>query len=125
MPTLSRKGGVRGLGMLATPGKKIGASRGCLWLSLTVGSKPFRSRPFSTYNATITGITKDSSGNPLGSCVVQLFRTVDDLIISEVISDGSGNYILYPTVGGPFYIVAYKTGSPDVAGTTVNTLFPI
>ncbi len=82
----------------------------------------FRSRSFSTYNATITGITKDSTGATLAACQVQLFRTVDDAFIQEVASDGVGAYVLTPTVSGPFYIVAYKAGSPDVAGTSVNTL---
>jgi hypothetical protein len=55
---------------------------------------------------------------------VQLFRTVDDLIMGEVTSDGSGVYAVRAGVGGPFYLVAYKPGSPDLAGTTVNTLIP-
>lgn len=84
----------------------------------------FRSVPFSTLNVTITGITKDSAGAALAACQVQLFRTVDDAFVQEVTSDGAGAYVLTPTVSGPFYIVAYKAGSPDVAGTTLNTLIP-
>ena len=82
----------------------------------------FRSPKFSTINARITGITKDSTGATLGSCVVQLFRTVDEVFMSESISDGAGAYTLTAIGSGPFFIVAYKAGSPDVAGTTVNTL---
>ena len=70
----------------------------------------------------ILGVTKDSAGAPLGSVTVQLFRTSDDTFQTEVVSTAAGNYVLYPDVAGPFYIVAYKAGSPDVAGTTVNTL---
>lgn len=95
---------------LAAPGDKF------------LRGKPFRSPPFSNYRPTLTGVTKDSTGSALGGCVVQLFRVWDDGIVAETTSDGSGNFTFYPTVSGPYYIVAYKTGAPDVAGTTVNTL---
>jgi len=73
----------------------------------------------------LSGITRDSSGNPLGNCMVQLFRTQDDLFVNEVISDNGGFY----RVGSPYrntqhYLVAYLAGSPDVAGTTLDTLVP-
>lgn len=116
---ISVGGGRRGSGgVLAIPGRRFGSPRA------GVGSKPFRSRSFSTYNASIAGVTKDSAGTALGGCTVQLFRTSDDSFRSEVVSDGAGNYRLFPDVTGPFYIVAYKAGAPDVAGTTVNTLTP-
>jgi hypothetical protein len=85
---------------------------------------PFRSKNFSTRNAMITGVTKDSAGAALGGATVQLFRTLDDAFRSEVVSDGSGNYVLYPDVTGPFYLVAYKAGAPDVTGVSVNTVLP-
>lgn len=71
----------------------------------------------------ISGITKDSLGVALPACTVSLFRTSDNLFIQSVVSDGSGNYS-FPGVGcgETYYVVAYKAGSPDVAGTTINTL---
>lgn len=111
MPTIQNmRRGSRSPGAVAIPGRRF-RSRSV-----------FRSKSFSTYNATITGVTRDSAGAALGGCTVQLFRTIDDAFRSEVVSDGSGNYVLYPDVTGPFYVVAYKAGAPDVAGTTVNTL---
>ena len=69
------------------------------------------------------GITRDQYGAPVGSCVVQLFRTSDDLFIMEVTSDSSGNFLLQSWYSpDTHYIVAYKAGSPDIFGTTVNTL---
>lgn len=117
MPTIGRVG--QG-GVLAIPGKRFGANSKPV--GRTIGSRPFRSPPLSTTNSFITGVTRDSAGAALGNCVVQLFRTVDDAIIYEGASDGSGNFSIYAPVTGPFYLVAYKAGSPDVAGTTVNTL---
>jgi hypothetical protein len=111
---INRGGGRRGSGVgpVGGPWDRFGSNA------------PFRSRSFSTYNASITGVTKDSAGAALGGCTVQLFRTVDDSYRSEAISDGAGNYTLYPDVTGPFYLVAYKPGAPDVGGTTANTLIP-
>lgn len=79
--------------------------------------------PLPTLYLHISGVTKDSAGAVLGDCVVQLFRTINDAIIEETTSDANGIYS-FATValGTQYYVVAYKTGSPDVAGTTVNTL---
>lgn len=71
----------------------------------------------------ITGITRDSASAVLGSCAVHLIRTTGDVLVDTGTSDaGDGTY----SVGTPddltYYVVAYKPGSPDVAGTTVNTL---
>lgn len=82
----------------------------------------FRGPVFNTRNASLSGVTRDGSGNPLGSCTVHLFQALNDTQISTTISDGSGNFTFLPTASGPFYLVAYLPGSPDVAGTTVNTL---
>lgn len=69
------------------------------------------------------GVTRDQYGTPTGGCVVQLFRTSDDLFIMEITSDASGNFLLQSVyTPDTHYIVAYKAGSPDIFGTTVNTL---
>ena len=71
----------------------------------------------------VLGVTQDSTSTPIGGVTVSLFLTSTNTLLGQTISDGSGNYD-FPlfTPVGPFYIVAYKAGSPDVAGTTVNTL---
>lgn len=79
--------------------------------------------PSPTRVLTISGVTKDSSGVALGSCVVRLYRTLDDQQMESVTSDASGNFTLKSI--GPaqtYYLVAYKPGGTDVAGTTLNTL---
>jgi hypothetical protein len=82
-----------------------------------------------------TGVTRDVNGTILGGAVVKLFKTADangspaggcvaDTKLDQCISDPfSGAF----TLGSPFYpdthyIVAYKAGSPDAEGTSVNTL---
>lgn len=69
-----------------------------------------------------TGVTKDSNGDPLSYCVVQLFRTSDDLFIMETTSDLFGNFAVYSPWDTAHYMVAYKSGAQDVAGTTKNTI---
>ena len=70
----------------------------------------------------ITGITKDSTGAVLGNCTLELFYTNDDVLVGKTMSDSNGVYTFLVGSAFPCYVVAYKTGSPDVAGTTVNTL---
>ena len=72
----------------------------------------------------ISGMTLDASSNPLANCVVKLYTTQGDVEGPTTTSDGGGNYsfIVTAPVGTTFYVVAYLAGSPDVAGTTINTL---
>ncbi len=72
------------------------------------------------------GQCKDANGNALGGANVQAFRTSDDLFVGQVSCDDKGNYELatpFPSVN--HYLVAYYPASPDLAGTTVNTLQPV
>lgn len=70
----------------------------------------------------ISGVTRDSTGAALGNCQVQLFYTPTDTLVNEVTSDASGNYSFRVGPNIACYAVAYLAGSPDRAGTTVNTL---
>lgn len=72
----------------------------------------------------LTGLTKDSTGAVLGNCTVHWFNTATDVLIDVTTSDANGLFE-FRSGGQPpnaYYLVAYKPGSPAVAGTTVNTL---
>jgi hypothetical protein len=69
-----------------------------------------------------SGQTLDSNGNPLANCVVKLFRTLDDSVQYQTVSDGQGNFTVYTPFAGNHYITYYKATAPDVAGMSVNTL---
>ena len=73
---------------------------------------------------TISGVTKDSTGAVLGGCKVHLFTTDLDTLVAQITSDPTTGVYSFTGVGmgRNYYVVAYKAGSPDVAGTTVNTL---
>ena len=82
-----------------------------------------RALPIRPVRFTITGTTKDSTSAPLGNCVTHLLRTSDDKILEQSTSDANGVYLVTAAgAGTDNYLVAYKPGSPDVAGTTVNTI---
>jgi hypothetical protein len=71
----------------------------------------------------IFGVTKDGSGAALGSCVVVLYRSVNDVVMDRTVSDASGNYeFRSASLSTAYYVVAYLAGSPDRVGTTVNSL---
>jgi hypothetical protein len=69
----------------------------------------------------IAGKTRDRNGTAIGNVTVRAFRTADDVFVGETTSDFTGSFSV--EVGaGEHYLVGYKAGSPDIAGTTVNTL---
>lgn len=68
------------------------------------------------------GITRDSTGVALAACEVKLFRTDTDIETGQITSGADGSWVLNSNNGGEHYLVAYKAGSPDVAGTTKNNL---
>ena len=74
----------------------------------------------------IEGITKDSSGDPLGNCTVFLLR--GDFrgysVIQKTTSDAStGAYLFYvEDLEDEYVIIAFKSGSPNVFGRTDKNL---
>lgn len=74
----------------------------------------------------ILGTCKDASSVPVANATVQAFRTSDDFYLGQDVSRDDGTYACPTDVpaGTQCYLVAYKPGAPDIAGTTVNTLTP-
>ena len=72
----------------------------------------------------ISGVTRNASGNALGGCTVEVFESVSNLFRGSTTSDGSGNYAVEISgdMGITFFANAYLSSSPNVAGTTINTL---
>lgn len=72
----------------------------------------------------IVGLTTDTDGvTIIPGCVVHLFRTADDVEIDIMISDANGVFEFRGAGAAQnHYCVSYLPGSPDKAGTTVNTL---
>ncbi len=68
--------------------------------------------------------TQDSGGSPLANVVCQVFVTATDAFVGEYVSDLAGNVTLFSPFPSPttHYVVCYLAGSPDRAGTSINTL---
>lgn len=76
-----------------------------------------------TVNWILAGVTRGLRGQPLGGCSVLVFDTTTDGLLGSGTSDSGGNYnITLSSSGNNLFAVAYLAGSPDLAGTTVNTL---
>lgn len=78
--------------------------------------------PEGQYNYLISGTTRDTNGAALGLCTVHLFRTSDDAELNVTTSDANGLFSFRVAQSVQCYLVAYLPGSPDVAGTSLNTL---
>jgi hypothetical protein len=76
----------------------------------------------ASLNMVLSGVSKDSTGAVLGLCQVLIFRTEDKSLVAETVSDANGVWSVSMMKGGPFFLVEYLAGSPDRAGTSVNTL---
>jgi hypothetical protein len=74
----------------------------------------------------LLGVCKDSNDVPVANANVQAFVTSTDEFKGQVFANVDGAYLLgvQSPKNVPHYLVAYKSGSPDVSGTTVNTLLP-
>jgi hypothetical protein len=88
--------------------------------------RPAQFRPVPPYlgGVHVTGITKDCNSVVVGSVTVKLFQTSNDLLISTTTSDAVTGAYDFPVQNNAatYYVVCYKTGVPDIAGTSVNTL---
>lgn len=132
MPILSGRKGLPGL--LAVPALRRrfgldpefstgGGPLGSGVLRNRLRGSPFRSVPLdATSSRFITGVTRDSAGAPLGGVTCALFETRTNTWVASTVSDGSGNFTFPMASGGPFFLVFYKAGTPDVFGSSANTL---
>ncbi len=68
------------------------------------------------------GFSRDASGGILAGVTVKLFLTATDTKVFETVSDINGFFVASTSEAGAHYLLFYKTGVPDVSGTTVNTL---
>lgn len=74
----------------------------------------------------ITGVTRDNLGAVLGECDVELYARAWNLpgaaFVAGVVSDGSGLFSFRVSLGQQYQHIAYKVGTPDVAGVSLRDL---
>jgi len=96
---------------------------GAVWREGSASPYSIKHDRISIVLYTISGVTRDSAGNPLGGCTVWLFTTLGKLFVEEKTSDVNGNYSF--NVGDnttQYFIRAHKDGTPNVFGTTDRNL---
>ena len=68
------------------------------------------------------GFSRDASGGVISGVTVKCMLTATDTKQSETVSDANGLFVVSTSEAGAHYLIFYKTGVPDLSGTTVNTL---
>lgn len=89
------------------------------------GYGPWESHEAGSQNLKfIMGVCYDSVGGTVSGAVVQGFLTSNDRFVRETTADSNGRYELGTEYASPtqHYLVSYRSGAPDISGTTVNTL---
>lgn len=74
---------------------------------------------------TLSGVCRNINNVLVAAAVVKVFDTATDTLQTSVTADGLGNYVATLSIAGPLYAVAYHANSPDIAGTTLNTLMAV
>lgn len=89
-----------------------------------VRSLPPPSPTLADQDFIIAGITRDSSGNVLGACMIYLFNILGGMpmITGCTTSDANGIYRFYVSPSYIYWVVTYKDGTPDVGGVSANNL---
>ncbi len=70
------------------------------------------------------GYTRDQFGSPIGGVTVRCFRTSTDEMVSKVTSDDNGFYIATSPYSDAHFLTVHKAGSPDLSGSSVDTVLP-
>jgi hypothetical protein len=74
---------------------------------------------FAAYDFDSTGAT------PIAGATISAFLTANNLFVGSVVSDANGYFELPSQYASQnHFLVGYKTGSPNLSGSTVNTLQP-
>lgn len=71
---------------------------------------------------TFTGIVEDRNGTPVPNATVKLFNAATGTLVDTQTTASDGRYRCGDPNNVACFAVGYLTGSPDTAGTTINTL---
>lgn len=100
----------------------IGARKGIFAPGMHPDAYPARRTIPGKANFSISGITRDLTGTPLGNCNVILFRTGSNVALATTTSDGSGNFTFIVADNAGYFFMAAFDPSGNPAGITANTI---
>jgi hypothetical protein len=100
-----------------------------------LGGWPIRAETarIPAFSASITGVSRDSTGAALGGCTCTLFKVTESPVnrslgspvftqVATTTSDGSGNFSFVVGFDGPYRITFDLNGAPIRAGITLKSL---
>lgn len=119
--TMYRHGGDQAMVNPATPTNQ---PRQTNWTQSGDGVRRIFKRELGYLNANLSGTSRDDAGAILGFCTVLIFETGTNVFLAQTVSDVNGAWSIPFLRGGFSFLVEYKAGSPDVAGTSKNNLLP-
>jgi hypothetical protein len=70
----------------------------------------------------VQGQVVNSSGSGVSGVTVKLFDTPTNVMVDSTTTDANGNYDVGSYLSTNAFAIGYVTGSPDKAGTTINTI---
>ncbi len=70
----------------------------------------------------VSGQVIDSNNNPVSGATVQLFNTSTGLLVDTQTTGAGGTYVANDPNATTNFANAYLSGSPDTAGTTIDTI---
>lgn len=70
------------------------------------------------------GVTRDQYGSAAANCTVRCYRVSTGELVSQVTSDISGTFIATSPYSEAHFLTVHRTGPPDIAGASVDTLVP-
>jgi hypothetical protein len=87
---------------------------------------PIHSGDNASHTWTLAGFTYTITGMVVSNATVNVFRTDTNILTATTTSGSNGSWaVQMPSGGFTYYVTAYLTDSPDLAGITVNTLTPV
>lgn len=89
--------------------------------------KPWTEESGTAARKKLIGTTRGPGGTPLGGVNVQAIQAAGGVAADGTATSDSSGYYEIPVANptGNYKVDAYLAGSPDVAGTTINTLVPV
>jgi hypothetical protein len=105
----------QGMGVSGRPSDILSTAYTHWWWATRTGGATERWQVF--------GQCLDQNTNPVANATVSLYDHTLGVIVDNQTSDSNGGYKVGAVYGsGRSFVVAYKTGSPDIAGTSSDIL---
>jgi hypothetical protein len=73
----------------------------------------------------VSGLIYDENNNPVSGATVKLFNTSTGVLVDTQTTASDGSYRCGDPNAVACFLVVYKAGSPDISGTSLNTVLGV